>query len=134
MAAYSKNLHLSVYHYRSKLLKATTCAIALVKESRQKYAQLNGNICSMIELVLMLIGKVFAMNDEEILSLMNTEWKLNDFVHELIIALTNGVAFGGSGNDHAKEIKVSVYKEIKVSVYKNLCWIYLTKYMYKSKT
>lgn len=70
--------------------------------------QLGQNICSTIELVLLLISKVFAIDDKEISSLMDKEWNLKNFAHELFIALASGIKFGGYTNDFKKEIKVRV--------------------------
>ena len=63
----------------------------------------------MVELVLLLIGKLFTVDDEDITSLMGTKWNLNKFVREIINAFTNGIKFGGFQNDHKKEIQVREY-------------------------
>ena len=57
----------------------------------------------------MLIGKLFTVDDKEIVSLMETKWNLNTFVREIIIAFTNGLKFGGYLSDHKREIQVSIY-------------------------
>lgn len=102
------------YHYtyvhRYELQKAVTCAIALVKEGRQqRYSYLKENIYIMVELVLLLIDKVFTVDDKEVTSLMETEWSLNTFVRELIIAFTHGTKFGSYQSEHKKEIQVREY-------------------------
>ena len=105
------------YDYRYKLLKATSSAIALVKEGRQRYTYLNRNIWIMVELALLLIGKVFTVDDKEVTLLTETDWNLNKFAREIIIAFTHGIKFGGYLNDHKKEIQVREYIYIYIYIY-----------------
>ena len=94
------------YYYRYELLNAASCAIALVKEGRQRYTYLNRNVWIIVELALLLIGKLFTVDDKEIISLMETEWNLSTFVREIIIAFTHGLKFGGYLSDYKREIQV----------------------------
>jgi len=75
-------------------------------------------MCSMIELVLMMLGKMSSFSDGEIVCLMKTDWNLFEFVSGLIQALSLDVKFGGySGyggfgpykDDYRKEIKVGTF-------------------------
>jgi len=74
-------------------------------------------MCSMIELVLMMLGKMSSLSDGEIVYLRKTDWNLFEFVTGLIQALSLDVKFGGySGygygaykDDYRKEIKVGIF-------------------------
>ena len=60
----------------------------------------------MIELFLLLRGKLFITDDEEIESLMQDDWDLFTFIRELIQALMSSKAFGGYYKNYHKEIEV----------------------------
>ena len=66
----------------------------------------------MIELFLILREKCFVINDENIASLLHTEWDLYAFLQQLIQALLPRKSFGGYNNNFSKEIMVSVITEI----------------------
>ena len=72
---------------------------------------MEANIWIMVGLVLLLIGKVYTVDDKEITSLMKTDWNLTKFVCQLIktFMFHNGRRFGGWQNNHTKEIQVHAY-------------------------
>jgi len=86
-----------------------------VKGARQRYTGniLADNLCRMIKLVLIMLGKMSDVNDDMVLSFMNKEWNMYEFVRELIQALIPGVQFGGGYGSHKKE---DYRKETKVNI------------------
>ena len=100
-----------------ELINATVSAIKLVKEVRKRCTKYNltETMCSMIELVLIMLATMYDLCDEEILSLMKTDWNLYEFVSGLIQALSSDMKFGGYAayrDDYRKEIKVLINSSI----------------------
>ena len=62
-------------------------------------------LCCMVELFLLLRGKLVTIDDQEIQNLMHNDWNLPVFLTELIQALIPSKKFGASGK-YKEEIKV----------------------------
>lgn len=71
---------------------------------------LNDRLCCTVELFLLLRGKLFAVDDEEIQHLMLNDWNLLLFVKELIWALISSKKFGGDYALKCNE-EITVYKQ-----------------------
>ena len=82
-------------------------ALRLVVKGRGAcfYYHLNDNLCSMVELFLLLREKLSTVDDQEVESLMFNDWSLLTFVRELIQALISSKKFGDYGKCN-EEIKV----------------------------
>ena len=70
------------------------------------YHELNDCLCYMVQLFLLLRGKLVTIGDQEIQNLMCNEWNLLVFVNELIQAIIPSKKFGKSGM-YNEEIKVN---------------------------
>ena len=94
--------------HRKHLVMAIKSAKKLVVKGRGTYGydNLKNHLCCMIELFLLLRGKLYIVNDEEIESLMLNDWNLYTFIQEFIQALMPSKAFGGYQKQYHKEIKV----------------------------
>ena len=94
------------------MIKTTSEAVNLVKLARQKITGsiLTKNVCTMIQLLLIMLSKMAEENDEELLSLKSNNWDLYGVVRGLIQVLMPGNRFGGSGISS----KDAFHKEIKV--------------------
>jgi len=90
---------------------AVRSALKLVVKGRDVYNHdnLKNHLCCMIELFLLLLGKLFAIDDQEIQSFIFNEWNLYTFIRELIQSLMSSTTFGGFGNNYHKEIEVGSY-------------------------
>ena len=107
-----------IYCYRLQIIKTTTSVIKLVKAAISRYTghNLSDNMCSRVELVLIMLSKTSDFIDEGIISLMNKDWNLHTIVHDLIVKLTFAVKFGGyygHRDDYRREIKVSLNFDFK---------------------
>ena len=88
---------------------AVKSALKLVKKGRQHcFGYLNVRLCHMVELFLLLRGKLSAIDDQEIKLLMDNDWELYMFVKELIQAIISSKKFGACGKCN-EEIKVHSY-------------------------
>ena len=97
------------------LIMAVKGALKLVIKGRGLcYYYLNVRLCRMVELFLMLRGKLSAIDDQEIQSLMLNDWDLYTFVKELIQAIISSIKFGAYGRCN-EEIKVYRY----IAIYTN---------------
>lgn len=87
---------------------AVKSALKLVIKGRGIHPNYNlkKHIYSMIELFLLLRGKLFGVDDKEIRSLMINEWDLHVFIQELIQALMPTTTFGGYQKSYHEEIEV----------------------------
>ena len=97
-----------IFHniYRTHLIMAVKSALKLVKKGRQHcYGFLNVRLNRMVELFLLLRGKLPATDDQEIKLLMDNDWELYMFVKELIQAIIPSIKFGAYGKCN-EEIKV----------------------------
>ena len=89
---------------------AVKSALYLVIKGREVYHDLKNHLYFMVELFLLLRGKLHTViDDEEIQSLMLKEWELSAFIQELIQALMPLKEFGGYRKNYQKEIEVSSY-------------------------
>ena len=87
---------------------AVKTALKLVVKGRGVYYYyLNDCLCKIVELFLLLRGKLVAIDDQEIQSLMLNNWDLLIFVRELIQALISSKKFGAY--DKCKE-EIKVHK------------------------
>ena len=85
---------------------AVKSALKLVVRGRGLgYYHLNIRLSRMVELFLLLRGKLSATDDHEIEILMLTDWDLCTFVKELIQAIISSKRFGAYGRCN-EEIKV----------------------------
>ena len=69
------------------------------------YYELDDRLCCMVELFLLLRGKLAVVEDYEIQNLMHNDWNLLVFVKELIQAIIPSKKFGAS-EKYNEEIKV----------------------------
>ena len=92
--------------YRMQLIMAVESALKLVVKGREVYYYyLNDCLCRMVELFLLLRGKLVAVDDKEIQSSMLYDWDLSMFVKKLIQALISSKKFGAY-DKYNEEIKV----------------------------
>ena len=89
---------------------AVNSALRLVIKGREMYHNdLKDHFYCMVELFLLLRGKLYAIDDQKIQSLMLNEWDLSAFIQELIQALMPLKEFGGYQRNYQKEIEASSY-------------------------
>jgi len=92
---------------RTLLIATVDSALQLVIRGRLKYGDLNKQLCSMVELYLLLLEKIAtAVEDDEIFFLIHNKWNLQGFVQELIQALMPQQKFGGYQHNYSKEMSV----------------------------
>jgi len=91
------------------MIMAVRNALKLVVRGREVYHHdiLKNHLCCMIELFLLLRGKLFYIDDQEIQSFIINEWDLCVFIQELILSLMPLKTFGGVENNYHKEVEVS---------------------------
>lgn len=93
-----------------KLIMAVKSAFKLVIEGRGSYCNDNlKHLYYMIELFLLLRGKLFGIDDSEIQTLMLNDWHLHPFIKGFIQALMSSKKFGGFSENYHKEIEVGNY-------------------------
>lgn len=92
------------------MITAVKGALCLVIKVRGMYREnLKNHLFCMVELFLLLRGKLYTVDDQEIQSSMHKEWDLNEFIQELIQALMPSKEFGGYRKNYQKEIEASGY-------------------------
>ena len=90
------------------LIMAVKSALRLVVRGREICQYQKHHLYCIIELFLLLRGKLFAIDDQEIQSLMLNEWELYSFIQGIIQALMPLKTFGGYQKNYYKEIEVLV--------------------------
>ena len=94
------------YTCRLELIMATKCALKLsIKGRGFCHYQINDRLYHIVELFLLLCGKIIANDDQEIELLMSKECNILVYVRELIQAIISSKKFGAYGKT-TEEIKV----------------------------
>ena len=86
---------------------AVKSALYLVIRGREVYHDyVKNHLYCMVELFLLIRGKLFDVDDQEIRSLLFNDWNLSAFIEQFIQAIMPLKEFGGYRKDYQKEIQV----------------------------
>lgn len=99
------------------LIMVVKNALKLVIKGREMCNyELNDRVCCMVELFLLLRGKLATIEDHEIQNLVHNDWNLLVFVKELIQAIIPSKKFGASGKCN-EEVKVYTLQTFYLAYY-----------------